>query len=99
MALTPLEVLNKVVENTVVDLRLTSARTLANLSAAGRVKSYDATTINWDVIVGGAGVSIEPVTSDGADTSTDVLITQLCYALSYSFYLSCASVTVSLFRL
>lgn len=71
MPLTPLQALNKVVENTVVDLRLTSARTIANLYNKGRVKSVRSTQINWDVVVGGAAVAIEPLTQDGADTATD----------------------------
>ena len=92
MASTPVEVLNKVVENSVVDLRLVSARTLANLYNAGRVKTYDATTINWDVVVGGAGVSIEPVTQDGSDTPQDVTvpasITMGTHKVKYQFPIS-----------
>ncbi len=67
MPLSPLEALNKVVEDRVASTTLTSAITLQTLAAAGRVKTKTNTTIDWDVDMDGTTVAIEPVTADGAN--------------------------------
>lgn len=71
MALTPLEALNKVVEDRVAKTQLTSAVFLQKLYEAGRMQTKRNTTIDWDVEVGGGEAAWEPITQDGADTATD----------------------------
>ena len=70
MPLSPLEVLNKVVEDRVAQTTLRSAVTLNALSQRGRMKTKTNTSIDWTVDMGGTAVAIEPVTADGANTAT-----------------------------
>lgn len=74
MPISPLEALNKVFDDRVANLRLTSARTLMNLAERNRMATKEDTTINWDVDTGGGAVAIEAITSDGADTATDNVV-------------------------
>jgi hypothetical protein len=72
MPLTPANVLNRVMEDVVPDLRLTNARFLNNLLDAGRARSYRKTTIDWVVGAGGETSQWESVTVDaGASTQGD----------------------------
>lgn len=71
MPLTPQEVLNKIVEDRVADLRLTSAKFVSNLADRGRNAIKTDTNINWTVNGGGAVVHWEPVTQDGTNDNTD----------------------------
>lgn len=70
MPLTPIEALNRVVEDRLAKAKLTGFRTLANLADKGRVKTYKKTQINWDVDMGGESAAWEAVTADGANTNT-----------------------------
>lgn len=74
MPLTPVEALNKVVDDRLANLRLTSARTLMNLAERNRLATKQDTNINWDVEVGGGAIAIEAMTADGADTATDNVV-------------------------
>lgn len=71
MAITGQEVLNKIVEDRIADLRLTSARFVANLADKGRAQTKQNTNIDWVVDAGGAAVHWEPVTQDGTEDATD----------------------------
>jgi hypothetical protein len=73
-SLTALEALNRVVEDTVVNLRLVGARTLANLYENGSIKTATKTTLDWDALAGGGGVAWESTDQDGANTATDVTV-------------------------
>jgi hypothetical protein len=92
MPLTPLQVLNTVVDNRVATAKLTGFRTLANLAAKGRVKSYRKTQINWDVDTGGEAAAWEAMTADGADTTggntVPALLTIGAYRLKHQFSIS-----------
>lgn len=70
MPLTPIEALNKVVEDRLAVAKLMGFRTLANLANKGRVKRATATQINWDVDMGGEAAAWEAVTADGSNTNT-----------------------------
>lgn len=74
MALTTIETIAKAVEPIIASTKLTSAPTLMNLFARGAMRDKLNTQINWDVDLGGAGVAIEPVTADGADTAVDNVV-------------------------
>lgn len=74
MPLTPIEVLNRIVEDRVAKTSLTTATTLQALYANGRLKTKTNTSIDWDAEVGGGAVAIEPVTQDGLETATDNVV-------------------------
>ena len=96
MALTPIEALNKVVENRVAIARLTGFRFLANLAEAGRIFPYYKTNIDWDVEVGGSTAAWEAVTANSAGTGTaDVVPANLRigqYRLKHQFNISKISI-------
>lgn len=74
MPLTPLEALNKVVDDQVTDLRLVAAKTLQNLRNAGRIKIVRHTQLNRDVVIDTSSAAWEPITQDGADSDLDTTV-------------------------
>lgn len=74
MPLTPIEALNKVVEDRVAKAKLTGFRTLANLADKGRIQTIRKTNLDWDVEVGGAAAAWEAVTVNGSATATDDVV-------------------------
>lgn len=74
MPLTPIEALNKVVEDRVAKAKLTGFRTLANLAEKGRINTVRKTNLDWDVEVGGAAATWEAVTVNGSATATDDVV-------------------------
>lgn len=64
------QVLNKIFESGLVDLRVTGATLLANLAARGRTKTTLTTNINWLVNTGGTATHWESVTSDGTQDAS-----------------------------
>lgn len=74
MPLTPIEALNKVVEDRVAKAKLTGFRTLANLAEKGRISTVRKTNLDWDVEVGGAAAAWEAVTANGSATATDDVV-------------------------
>jgi hypothetical protein len=74
MALTPLEALNKVVDDQITDLRLVAAKTLQNLREAGRIRIVRHTQLNRDVVIDTSTAAWEPITQDGAENDSDTTI-------------------------
>lgn len=68
MALTPANVLAKIVEARVGKAKLTNATTLTTLLNNGRATTQTDTECNWTVDVGGETAAWEALTADGADT-------------------------------
>jgi hypothetical protein len=69
MALTPANVLGKVIEARVGKAKLTRATTLLTLLNAGRAFTTSDTELNWTVDVGGETAAWEAMTADGANTA------------------------------
>lgn len=93
MALTPLEAMNKVVENSVVDLRSNRVTTLANLQAKDRFRTIKKTNIDWDVVVEGGGTSWvgieqEDLTNNGEDNTVPANLRIGQYRLKHTFTIS-----------
>lgn len=93
MALTPLEAMNKVVENSVVDLRSNRVTTLANMQAANRFRTIKKTNIDWDVVVEGGGtawvgIEAEDLTNNGEDNTVPANLRIGQYRLKHTFTIS-----------
>lgn len=90
MALTPLEALNKVVENSVVDLRKTGATTLSTLMANNRLATTRKTNMDWDVVFDGTGTKVvgindENTSTDGEDNTVPANLRIGNYRISHKF--------------
>lgn len=74
MALTSIETIAKAIEPVIANTRLTSAPTVMNLYARDAMRTKMDTSLNWSVDLGGGGVSVEPLTQDGANTAVDNIV-------------------------
>lgn len=92
-----MEALNRVIDDKVANLRLTSAKLLTALNEKNRTATRENTSIDWDIDVGGGGAAWESVTQDGQDTSTDdVVPAQLrigSYRVKHQFKVSKVAIT------
>jgi hypothetical protein len=67
----PASILSLVLNDSAADLRITGARTLANLAARNRVRSVSQTNMDWPVRFSGATTGVAPVETDTSKTETD----------------------------
>lgn len=92
MPITPVEALNRLMENRVADTRIRQAKFTANLLARRMPKVKRDTYINWDVVSGDRSTAIEAVTVDPTDgTSEDTVPASLRigrYRVSHTFSVS-----------
>jgi hypothetical protein len=69
-SLTPVEALNKILDNRVASTRITGTRTLSNMALAGRVVEVRKTNIDWPVVLGGEVASVGSVDADTTGTAS-----------------------------
>lgn len=97
MAYTPLEALNKVVEDRVAKVRLTGFRTLANLADMGRVRTWRRTNFDWDADIGPASTAWESMLNNGASTAIGTTVPANLkigqYRLKHQFDISRVAIT------
>jgi hypothetical protein len=86
MAYSPLEVLQKVISETVVDLRLRNAPTLDALSREGRVISADFQDLYWNVVVSDSATATVAMTTAGANQSVGQTVQATLGLGAYKIY-------------
>ena len=69
MPFSPVEVLNKIVEDTLVDTRLRSAVTLDTLAARGCTRSVNYSSLYWDVVVSSGSATWDSMSNVAAQST------------------------------
>jgi hypothetical protein len=75
--LTPVNVLNRVFDETIPELRLTNARFLSNLIDRGRVRTWGKSTIDWTVGAGGETTQWTAIDQDAAASNQGTTVPAL----------------------